>query len=162
MALLSAEKVILVRIFRQLRRKGFNYKNILLVGTGPRALRFARLFRENPEFGLHIIGFINETDDPMESPLADYPLLGMLNDIPRICKSNTVDQVLFAVPYDRLSRVEEVMPFLEDIGARIDIAMDYFSPKLSRAQQTDFLGIPLLSFSQHRGEGVSVYHQTAV
>lgn len=148
MFFLAVEKVALIQFFRHLRRKNFNYKNILIVGTGERARDFIQKIEQNREFGLHIIGLIN-TEDTSEvgNMINGYKVLGTLKDIPEIFRNNILDQVLFIVPYSSLGKIEESMLYLQTVGVRVDIAMDYFSRKLAWPTHTEFFGVPFLSFA---------------
>lgn len=146
MALLIAEKTILVRIFRNLRRKGFNYKNILIAGTGEEALHFIRWMDMNREFGLKIIGLVGAQKENVGENIAGHTIIGTFDDIPSIQRENPLDSVLFAVPYTMFPKIEEPMRYLETVGVKVDVALDYFTHRLARAKQTEFCGVPLLSF----------------
>lgn len=146
MLFLTAEKIILVQFFRQLRKRGFNYKNVLIVGTGDRARHLVESMDQNKEFGLNIIGFVDEDKNKVGQTVDGHKVLGAWEDIPRIHRDNPLDQVLFIVPHTSLGRIEEPMHYLETVGVKVDIAMDYFSLKIAKAKQSEFFGIPFLSF----------------
>lgn len=143
---LLVEKMALVQFFRNLRKKGFNCKNILIVGTGERALHFIRWIDSNKEFGLKIIGLIAEDKNSVGENAAGHEIIGTFGDIPAIQRQNALDSVLFAVPYTLFDKIEDPMRYLETVGVKIDIALDHFSHRLSTARQTEFCGVPLLTF----------------
>ena len=144
--LLLVEKMLLVAFFRNLRKKGYNYRNILIVGTGERAKHFIDWINENKEFGLKIIGLVSETKELVGSEINNHKVIGTFEDIPKIHHTNALDSVLFAVPYHLFGKIEKAMHYLETVGVKVDIALDYFSYKLSTAKQTEFCGVPLLTF----------------
>ncbi len=144
--LLTIEKLLLIAIFRRLRKKGFNYRNILIVGTGKMARSFVKWIKENREFGLNIIGLVDAEKERVGEIIEGYPVIGTLEDIPEICKNNTLDQVLFVVPYSWFGQLEEPMNYLKTVGIKMNIAMHYFSHRLGRLIQTEFLGVPMLTF----------------
>jgi len=143
---LLVEKFALMQFFRTLRRKGFNYKNILIVGTDKGARHFIQWIDNNREFGLKIIGLIGENKNSIGKNIAGHAVIGTLEDIPDIHRKNTLDSVLFSIPYTMLGKIEESTRYLGTVGVKVDIAMDYFSQKLAKAKQTEFCGVPLLSF----------------
>jgi len=143
---LLIEKIILVTFFKNLRKKGFNYRNILIVGTGERAQKFIQWINDNKEFGLKIIGLISEDKKNVGMDIDGHKVIGTFEDIPTIHHENALDSVLFAVPYHYFGKVEKAIHYLETVGVKVDIALDYFSHKLSTAKQTEFCGVPLLSF----------------
>lgn len=146
MFFLTLEKIVLMRVFRYLRKQGFNYKNVLVVGVGDRARKLAAKMEENREFGLNIIGFVDEDKDKVGQMLDGHKILGTWEDIPQIHRSNTLDQVLFVVPCTSFDKIEEPTHYLETVGVKVDIAMDFFSHRLSEARQSEFFGIPFLTF----------------
>ncbi len=144
--ILTIEKILLISIFRRLRRKGFNYRNILIVGTGKTARGFVKWIKDNREFGLNIIGLVDAEKERVGQNIEGYPVIGTLKDIPEICRNNTLDQVLFVVPYSWFGQLEEPMNYLKTVGIKMNIAMHYFSHRLGRLIQTEFLGVPMLTF----------------
>ena len=146
MFFLALEKIILVQVFRYLRKKGFNYRNVLIVGTEERARRLVESMDKNREFGLHIIGFVDEDKNMVGQTIVGHKVLGTWEDIPQIHRDNALDQVLFVVPHASLGRIEKPMSYLETVGVKVDIAMDYFSLKIAKAKQSEFFDIPFLTF----------------
>lgn len=143
---LLTEKMVLVQFFRSLRKKGFNYKNILIVGTGERARHFIQWIDNNKEFGLKIIGLIAADKNSVGENVAGHEIIGTFGDIPAIQRQNALDSVLFAVPYTLFDKIEDPVRYLETVGVKIDIALDHFSHRLTSAKQTEFCGVPLLTF----------------
>ena len=58
--LIGFEKVAVIIFFRYLRKKGYNFRGILLIGTGRRAQNFIDLIEEHHEWGLKILGLVDE------------------------------------------------------------------------------------------------------
>lgn len=143
---LTAEKMVLVWFFRNLRKRGFNFKNILIVGTGERARHFIQWIDSNKEFGLKIIGLIAADKDSIGENVAGHEIIGTFEDIPAIQRRNVLDSVLFAVPHTLFDKIEDPVRYLETVGVKIDIALDHFSHRLTSARQTEFCGVPLLTF----------------
>lgn len=57
--LLIIERWLLVALSRYFRKMGYNYRNLLLVGTGARAEKFIKLVHKHEEWGLRIVGLID-------------------------------------------------------------------------------------------------------
>ncbi len=142
---LTLEKIALMQSFRYLRKKGFNYRKLLIVGTDQRAKRFIKSIDENRELGLRIIGLVDKNSNKIGEEISGHKIIGSLKDIPRIHRENELDQVLFVVPVMWLSKIEEPMRYLETVGVKIDVALDYFTQKLAHVRQTEFFGVPFLS-----------------
>jgi len=145
-AAVSAEKIILVTFFRYIRKYGYNTRNILIIGTGARARHFIDLVNTHAEWGLKILGLVDEDPARKGEAVNGSTVLGSLEDVPSIVHNNVVDEVIFIVPRSWLDRIEKVMRFCDTEGLNISVAVDYFELKFSKAKQTELNGFPLLTF----------------
>jgi exopolysaccharide biosynthesis polyprenyl glycosylphosphotransferase len=144
--LLSLEKLVVIALFRQVRRKGYNYRNIIIVGTNARALELLSLVRTHGEWGFRVLGFVDEDVSRVGSQIAGVGVIGSFNDIPRLLQENVVDEVLFVVPRSWLDRIEGLILYCETQGVRASLAVNFFDLRIARARQTDLHGFPLLTF----------------
>ncbi|HKB79972.1 MAG TPA: hypothetical protein VKH35_09675, partial [Thermoanaerobaculia bacterium] len=58
--LLVAEKIFIRVMARYVRAKGLNYRTVLIVGTGRRAIELARMVEEHKYWGYKILGFVSD------------------------------------------------------------------------------------------------------
>ena len=140
------EKGVLLALFRILRKSGFNCRGILIVGTGRRAQQFIDLIHKHAEWGLRIIGLVDEDSSHIGKTINGCKVLGIFKDIPWIIEENVVDEVVFVVPRSWLQRIEGAMHFCETVGIKVSVAVDYFRLKFTKGKQADLDGFPLLSF----------------
>jgi exopolysaccharide biosynthesis polyprenyl glycosylphosphotransferase len=143
---LSVEKILIAFVIQRMREKGFNFRNILLVGTGKRARRFIDLVEQHREWGLRIIGMVDEDPSLKGSVIGEYKVIGSFDDLADIVHNTVVDEVIFVVPRSWIGRIEPLMCFCEAEGIKIHVAVDYFELRLSRASQSDLGEFPLLTF----------------
>ncbi|MCG8432359.1 MAG: sugar transferase [Candidatus Omnitrophica bacterium] len=147
-ALTSLEKLGFMFFFRHIRKKGYNTRNILVVGTGPRAQRFMDMVRKRGEWGLRIIGLIDEDPSLVGKEFNGFPVMGTLADVPDVVHENVVDEIVFIVPRSWFQKVEKVISFCETEGIRADIAIDVFDLKYAKAKQTELEDFLLLTFER--------------
>ncbi len=143
--LFVVEKLAIVYFFRHLRRKGFNYRHVLVVGTGPRAQALIKALDYNKDLGLSIIGLLDRERSKTGELVLGHPVIGTLDDLPRITREMVVDQVFFVVPRSWLTEMERPILYLELLGIRVDYAIDYFNLAFANAKQSEFFGVPFLS-----------------
>jgi len=143
---IGLEKILLVLFTRNVRLKGLNFRRVLIVGTGKRALRFIDVITDHPEWGLKVLGIVDKDPKKVGEKINGSSVIGSFDDIPDIVHNNVVDEVLFVVPRSWLSQIEKIMHFLELEGIRVNVAVDYFELKLSRAEQTHLNGFPMITF----------------
>lgn len=140
------EKAAIYSVMHSVRRRGYNYRSLLIVGTGPRAARFIRRIKQHPEWGLRILGAVDDEPGRGISSVDGTRVIGTLDDLPDLLHKNPVDEVIFVVPRSRLNYMEEAIYACEIEGIRATIAVDLFDLKLARARLTEIEGIPLLRF----------------
>ncbi|MFA5339253.1 MAG: sugar transferase [Candidatus Omnitrophota bacterium] len=131
LVLFAAEKVVIVMFFRFLRSKGYNTRNILIVGTGRRAKNFAELVGQHGEWGFKITRMIDEDE---------------FGDMANILHRNVIDHVVFVVPRLWFEKIEDLIRMCEIEGIPASVVVDLYELKLAKAKQTEFFGIPMLTF----------------
>lgn len=146
------ERWIIVLLLRFFRKKGYNYRNILVVGTGKRAQNFIGLVDKHPEWGLRIVGLIDAEKAMLGKAILGKEVIGLLEDIPRILGREVIDEVIFIVPRAWLSMIEKSLIACETQGIRTNIAADFFNTRISRSMYSEIEGIPILEFKTTAGE----------
>jgi len=149
---LITERLFIVSFFRYARKKGYNYKNILIVGTGQRAENFIKLVHNHSEWGLHITGLIDADKNMLGKDVSGEKVIGMLEDIPKILHEKVIDEVMFIVPRLWLSIIEKSLLACEIEGVKTNIAADFFNMNIARSVSSEIEGMPLLSFQTTAGE----------
>jgi exopolysaccharide biosynthesis polyprenyl glycosylphosphotransferase len=151
--LISLEKVALFYIFRVVGKRDISFKSsliifrrILIIGTGQRARRFIDLVKNNPGWGIKIVGLIDFDSAKRGEVIDGYKVMGSLEDLKGIIHNNVIDEAVFIVPRSCLDKIENSMQFCESAGLRINLAADLYKLKFSKAKQTDVGGFPLLTF----------------
>ncbi|MBF0571960.1 MAG: sugar transferase [Candidatus Omnitrophica bacterium] len=144
--LLVIEKTIFILLFRSLRRKGFNFRNILIVGSGTRAQNFIRQIQHNREFGLQVLGIVDEDGPEIDSEVCGCKVIGKINDIPEILNENAIDHVFFIVPRSKLDSIEVAILHCETVGVAVSLAVDLFELQFTRAKESNILGLPVITF----------------
>ena len=148
----SSGVTILSRLFLRcvlelIRIYGRNLRNMLIVGTNPRAVRFARKIETRPELGYRIIGFVDDEWKGFGNfQNAGYTLVADFNKLPLFLRDNVIDEVVIALPINSLyNRASSIIALCEKQGIIVRYLSDIFNSKLSRSVSEQLGGIPLLS-----------------
>jgi exopolysaccharide biosynthesis polyprenyl glycosylphosphotransferase len=151
--LISLEKIALVFVYKVLSKRDSSFKSalivfrrILIVGTNKRARIFIKLINNNPDWGIRIAGIVDLSSDKKGEIINGYQVIGSLDDIPEIISKNVIDEVVFIVPRSWLNKIENVILYCESAGLKVNLAVNLFELKFSKAKQTDLQGFPLLTF----------------
>ena len=133
---------------KYIRRQGYNYRQILIVGRNDRAATIAKQIEDTPEFGLRILGFIDAPDNDNEggSP-HDFNLIGNLEDLERILREQVVDEVFVTLPIKSFySDIEKTVSLCEQVGVEIKIPTDLFRLKLAKSIISNYNGVQVIDF----------------
>ena len=144
--LILAEKTVFFLGVHYYRRRGHNFRNLLIVGTGRRAAEFIRRIKSHPEWGFKILGAIDDEPGRGVERVDGVRIIGALDDIPKILHNDAVDEIVFVVPRSRLSSVENALRDCETEGVVTTITVDLFDMEIAKSAVSEIDGIPLLRF----------------
>jgi len=147
---LLLEKIALRVIARYVRAKGLNYRTILIVGTGRRALEVARTINEHKYWGYKILGFVSD-GHRLPNGWGRYRVFGFVPDLKTLLEggefSEPIDEIVFAVTRKKLDEMKQIFLMCEELGIRARVAMNFFSNRVARVELEELEGIPFLTFT---------------
>jgi exopolysaccharide biosynthesis polyprenyl glycosylphosphotransferase len=120
---------------RYIRSRGFDFREILIVGRNNRAAKLMQRIEESPELGLRILGFLDAPNGENDVTLSPkYKLMGRLDDLERILRDYVVDEVFILLPVKSFySEIEKVVRICEHVGVEVKIPTDLFNLNLARS-----------------------------
>jgi exopolysaccharide biosynthesis polyprenyl glycosylphosphotransferase len=171
-ALLFIERCLVLMILRYWRRRGRNYRNIILVGTGSQGLRLALEILQRPELGICIRKFARlsqanawemsilerkelqgfEQARMGNKLLASIPVLLGRGMVEQCLESEPIDEVIFTDIAPVMLDVEALVQNCADRGVRTTIAGNLFSVGLFRSDISYFTGLPLIHLEPPPGD----------
>jgi exopolysaccharide biosynthesis polyprenyl glycosylphosphotransferase len=143
---LFSEKAVIYLVMYSVRKQGLNQRRLLIVGTGRRAAGFVHKIYDHPEWGLKIMGAIDDEPGRGIESVDGVKIIGSLKEISEVLHTFTIDEVVFVVPRLRLNIIENAIRQCEIEGIRVTVAVDLFDLKIAKSYQTDLEGVPLLTF----------------
>jgi len=146
-SLLLLQRAAIYAGLRWLRRSGHNTRYALIVGTGPRAERVYRDIRLHPSWGIHVIGFLDEVDSPIE-PTIPQALVHKFADLPDLlAREQQVDEVIVACPRSMLETIRPLVQYCAASGTPLTLLSDLFGDFLPAPRVTHFDTLAALSFA---------------
>lgn len=143
---LVVERRLLNLLLDYVHALGYNQVNLLIVGTGRRARDFIQVVKGHANWGLRIVGLIDDDHGMFGKEIEGYRVLGRIQDIPFVIHRKVIDRVIFVVPRLWLNRIDEAVLACEREGIPTSISMDLYDLRIAKVRQTDFSGFPLLEF----------------
>lgn len=146
--LMCLAKILITVILHRFRLKGFNVRNILIIGTGQNALKMCELIYGHREWGLNLVGLISVADGDVVTTDNSVQVIGLINNLIDICKQRTVDEVVFALEKNDSRELIKYFQDLEDLGLTFRVMIDFLPLRRSRTQINLFNDeVPMLTFS---------------
>ncbi len=140
-------RLAIILLLKHYRSRGFNYRTILIIGTGKVAKDFVDKIFNNMEHGLKIIGFLDWEKRADLWSYNDIPCLGHLDKLSEILKSQQVDIVTFAVNKRYLGTIEKSMRICEEMGIQVAVLADFFPMRLAKKRIDTFFGSPVVYYN---------------
>jgi len=140
-------RAVLRIVLRYIRGRGYNYRQVLIVGRNERAAKLARRIERYPELGLRVLGCIDAPNGDSRHK-CDYPfkVLGSLNDCERIVRASVVDEVYITLPIKSFySEIEKIIKFCETVGIEAKIPTDIFRLRSSKATVSRYLDLAVIN-----------------
>ncbi|NQZ99885.1 MAG: sugar transferase [Myxococcales bacterium] len=145
-AVLCALRLLVFVSLRYARRRGRNYRNTLIIGSGRRARMARNSILRHPEWGLRIVGFVDDGDTPYDSELAGEPIFKLI-DFLKLVREHVISEVIVACPRSMLPSMDAPAAVCADTGIPFTLLSDIFGDVLPAPKMTRFEGIPGLSFA---------------
>lgn len=135
--LLNYSFVLLSRVsarmaLSSIRRRGYNFRRILIVGTGGNAKRVVQVFKENPHWGNVVIGTLKSNGDEKDQLEPNIPSLGTLEQLREVIIQQTVDEVYFAADRIDSELIEKEVKLCETLGIPAHLSLSWFDLTLSK------------------------------
>jgi len=142
-------RVPLVSLLRAVRRRGRNYRDVLIVGSGPRAVRVKDVIQRHPEWGIRIAGFVDDSDVAVDPALGDERV-HKFSEVPGLLKEIVVDEVILGCPLSMLPSLRPVVGVCAEAGIPLTLLSDLFGDDLPPPMLSRLGSLSALSFAPVR------------
>ena len=144
--LLASERLAVFAGLRLLRRFGRNSRNVLVVGSGPRAASVTRLVARHPEWGLRVVGYVDDCDQPVDPEIPEGRVQKLI-EVPRLLQEEVIDEVVIACPRTMLNQLIPVVAACGSAGVPFTLLADMFGDYLPPPEVTRFDNLVALRFA---------------
>lgn len=121
--------------------KGYNLKNIVIVGYGQIGKQLEDFFLQHPEHGFRVKGVFDDRNQV-------HPLLvGKVDELENYLQSAPIEEIYCCLPYIKYGEIKKIIDLCEEKMIKVKVLMDYraFSFKGLELERYDF--IPVLNVS---------------
>ena len=147
--LFTTQAILHILVFaalHRIRRKGQNSRNIVILGSGPRALTAEQTISAHPEWGYQVLGFLDDESTGFQ-PVIRKERIYNFEDFPELVRSEVIDEVLIACPRSMIGELDYVVGVCMTVGIEVTMLTDLFGEQLPPARSGAFGDVNTLCFA---------------
>ena len=140
----SLTRVLVRKVLRTFRKKGFNIKYVLLVGYSRAAEQYIDRLMANPQWGYVVRGIL-DNHVPRGTLYKGVKVLGTTGNLEFILPENKLDEIAITLALKDYDILEEVVDQCEKSGVHTKFIPDYNSVIPSKPYTEDLNGLPVIN-----------------
>jgi exopolysaccharide biosynthesis polyprenyl glycosylphosphotransferase len=126
-------------------RRDRRYKqNTVIVGAGAVGQLLGRKFHNHPEYGINLVGFVDDEPRGCRPDLGHLTLLGGPDRLPEIIRDYDIERVVIAFSNDSHERTLELVRSLKGSYVQVDVVPRLFELLSPRVELYAVEGLPLV------------------
>jgi exopolysaccharide biosynthesis polyprenyl glycosylphosphotransferase len=167
---LQAERALVLRFLRYWRRKGRNFRSMVVVGFSQQARYLIHEINRRPELGIRVRGISCLQERSLEREAESRRFVGSLSEgasstaesmipaifgveeLTRFMVEHPVDEVLFTDVVKCMTEVEEMVLRCSEQGIRTTLVADLFSAGIMKSEFSLFGTVPLIHYHTPPGD----------
>lgn len=142
--LTAGSRIMVRKLMRTLRKKGYNLKHILLVGYSRAAEEYINRISDNPQWGYAVCGILDD-HIPAGTLYRGVKVLGTTGNLEIILPENKLDEIAITLSLKDYDLLEEVVNICEKSGVHTKFIPDYNSLIPSKPYTEDLMGLPVIN-----------------
>ena len=144
---IALEWIVRMAIFyvlRDMRRKGLNQKQVLLVGYSRAAEEYIDRIQENPQWGYLVRGILDDRVDA-GTEYKGIKVLGRIANLPVILPISHLDEIAITLGLGEYYRLEKIVSMCEKSGVHTKFIPDYNNIIPTKPYTEDIQGLPVIN-----------------
>lgn len=136
----------LIKVIRYFRARGFNNRNVLIIGAGSNGQEIRNMLFNRLEYGFNFVGFFD--NEPSRFPELKEQILGGIEDAKAFAVNNDIEEIFCALPYKQEDEIKDLIRFCDENLIRLKIVPDFtkfLNMNLSKVHIEKYGMFPVLS-----------------
>ncbi|MBF7144297.1 MULTISPECIES: undecaprenyl-phosphate glucose phosphotransferase [Pseudomonas] len=157
LAILGGYRLVIRSLLHSLRKRGYNTRNVAIVGTGQVGERLARSMAQAPWMGLRLFGFYDDQPQQMNLSRSGRRIIvqGGLDQLIEHAHEGRIDKVYITLPMVQEPVIKGLVKALSDTTASVYLIPDVFMFDLLHARSESINGLASISLIDSPMEGSS-------
>lgn len=143
-ALTSIERIIIRRLLRRIRTKGYNLKHIVIAGVSDTTTEFLDRIEKNRQWGYNVVGIFDD-DIAAGKVLKGYKVVGKLDRLGVSLDELEVDDVFITLELKDYSKLGMIIDACEKSGVRTNIIPGYYKYIPAKPYLEEIDGLPVIN-----------------
>ena len=137
-------RMLIFAFLRDMRRRGLNQKQVILVGYSRAAEEYIDRVQANPQWGYIIRGILDD-NVPSGTVYKGVKVIGRIANLTVILPANRLDEIAITLGLSEYYRLEEIVGMCEKSGVHTKFIPDYNKIIPTRPYTEDILGLPVIN-----------------
>ena len=142
---LCVERILFRELLRLIRKRGYNLRHALIVGTGSLGQDVTDRVHSHPELGIKIRGFLCEDNSQIGNELKGFKVLDTFENVRNVVMNQNIDMVLITLPLSAHERLKRILDDIGDEMVSIMLIPDLVELATLRGGIGEFEGMPIIS-----------------
>ncbi|MBT1704568.1 undecaprenyl-phosphate glucose phosphotransferase [Chryseosolibacter indicus] len=124
------------------RARGYNYRNVVIIGFGSIAKQLEVFFAVHPEYGYRFVGYFDDHANGKKK-------LGDINELEEYIETNKllVDEVYCCLPYVKYGQIKKIIDYCENQLIKVKVITDFRAFSFKGLELERYDHIPVLNVS---------------
>ena len=137
-------RMLIFAVLRDMRKKGLNQKQIILVGYSRAAEEYIDRIEANPHWGYIVRGILDD-NVPAGTMYKGIKVIGRIANLTVILPANRLDEIAITLGLSEYYRLEEIVAMCEKSGVHTKFIPDYNKIIPTKPYTEDILGLPVIN-----------------
>ena len=137
-------RIILRKVLRSIRKRGYNLKHVLVVGYSRAAESYVDRLQWNPQWGYSVAGILDDSV-PVGTLYKGVKVLGETSALTSMLQENQLDEIAIALSLKDYDKLEQIVYICEKSGVHTKFIPDYNSLIPSKPYTEDLMGLPVIN-----------------
>ncbi len=142
--IVSITRLTLRTLQKQLLMRGIGLRNVIIVGSGERAISVFDLTKKYPNLGYDPLGFVQVAPAASQTPVLPAPMLGGASELNTAIEKYNAHEVIIALEESEKDILPSVLTSINGADASIKIVPDLYDSIAGQARTSQLYGFPLI------------------
>jgi exopolysaccharide biosynthesis polyprenyl glycosylphosphotransferase len=145
--LLLIEKLGARILLSGIRKRGFNFRRVVIAGTGANSRRVIAVLKRNKQWGYLPSGLLVESDaETPGSEIDGVRILGKISELEQIILRETIDEIYFAPDRLAADEIAQQVSLCEKLGIPARFSLSLFEMPMSKLTLSTIGSVPVMTY----------------